>query len=294
MMSSKLLDAGRDDARLRRPHQPRLRPAARASTGACWTRTLEHRPAVYLVWIGLSLLAVPHVHDVAQGTGPARGSGRHLRHRRGRGQRDHRPDRAATRRRSTDVLLSVPETELHLSAHPPERRLRRHGGEAWGERKRTIFEILPEVQEKLHLIPGIRMLPGAPARAARRRPVPGRVRDLPRPPSPSRSSRFAEQLQQKAVAERHVRLPAASSTSRSTSRSPRSSSTATRSAALGLDLQQVGADLAAMIGGNYVNRFNIAGRSYKVIPQIQRVRPAQPRPAREHLRHRARTGSSCR
>jgi multidrug efflux pump len=32
----------------------------------------------------------------------------------------------------------------------------------------------------------------------------------------------------------------------------------------------VGADIAAMMGGNYVNRFNIAGRSYKVIPQIQR------------------------
>ena len=42
-------------------------------------------------------------------------------------------------------------------------------------------------------------------------------------------------------------------------------------AALGLNMQQVGADLSAMIGGNFVNRFNIAGRSYKVIPQIKRV-----------------------
>ena len=33
----------------------------------------------------------------------------------------------------------------------------------------------------------------------------------------------------------------------------------------------MGADLASMVGGNYVNRFNIAGRSYKVIPQIQRM-----------------------
>jgi multidrug efflux pump len=40
---------------------------------------------------------------------------------------------------------------------------------------------------------------------------------------------------------------------------------------LGLDLEQVGSDLAAMVGGNFVNRFDIAGRSYKVIPQIQRV-----------------------
>src|SRR5207237_5063180 len=42
-------------------------------------------------------------------------------------------------------------------------------------------------------------------------------------------------------------------------------------AAMGLDMQQVGADIAASIGGNYVNRFNIEGRSYKVIPQIKRV-----------------------
>src|SRR5437868_7694113 len=42
-------------------------------------------------------------------------------------------------------------------------------------------------------------------------------------------------------------------------------------ASLGLDMQQVGADMSASIGGNFVNRFNIAGRSYKVIPQIKRA-----------------------
>ena len=42
-------------------------------------------------------------------------------------------------------------------------------------------------------------------------------------------------------------------------------------AALGLNLSQVGADLGVATGGNYVNRFNMDGRSYKVIPQIQRT-----------------------
>src|SRR6195256_1728765 len=42
-------------------------------------------------------------------------------------------------------------------------------------------------------------------------------------------------------------------------------------ASMGLDMQQVGADMSASIGGNFVNRFNIAGRSYKVIPQIKRT-----------------------
>ena len=42
-------------------------------------------------------------------------------------------------------------------------------------------------------------------------------------------------------------------------------------ASLGLDMKQIGADLSAMVGGNFVNWFNISGRSYKVIPQVQRI-----------------------
>ncbi len=42
-------------------------------------------------------------------------------------------------------------------------------------------------------------------------------------------------------------------------------------ASLGLNLQQIGADVGSMIGGGFVNRFSISGRSYKVIPQIERT-----------------------
>jgi multidrug efflux pump len=42
-------------------------------------------------------------------------------------------------------------------------------------------------------------------------------------------------------------------------------------ASMGLSMQQVGADLATMLGGNYINRFNMAGRSYKVIAQVERA-----------------------
>lgn len=47
-------------------------------------------------------------------------------------------------------------------------------------------------------------------------------------------------------------------------------------ASLGLNLGQVGADLSTMLGGNYVNRFSISGRSYKVIPQVTRVERLNP------------------
>jgi len=39
----------------------------------------------------------------------------------------------------------------------------------------------------------------------------------------------------------------------------------------GVDLAQAGRDLSTLLGGNYVNRFSIQGRSYKVIPLVQRA-----------------------
>lgn len=42
-------------------------------------------------------------------------------------------------------------------------------------------------------------------------------------------------------------------------------------AALGMTQQDVGAALSAALGGGYVNYFSIAGRSYKVIPQVLQV-----------------------
>jgi multidrug efflux pump len=42
-------------------------------------------------------------------------------------------------------------------------------------------------------------------------------------------------------------------------------------AELGLNMNSVGSALSAALGGNYVNYFSLDGRSYKVIPQVQRV-----------------------
>jgi multidrug efflux pump len=39
----------------------------------------------------------------------------------------------------------------------------------------------------------------------------------------------------------------------------------------GVDLSQAGLDLSTLLGGDYVNRFSIQGRSYKVIPQVARA-----------------------
>ena len=39
---------------------------------------------------------------------------------------------------------------------------------------------------------------------------------------------------------------------------------------LGVTMQDIGNSLATLLGGNYVNRFNLYGRSYQVIPQVPR------------------------
>jgi len=40
---------------------------------------------------------------------------------------------------------------------------------------------------------------------------------------------------------------------------------------LGISMQDIGTALATLLGGNYVNRFNLYGRSYEVIPQVPRA-----------------------
>jgi multidrug efflux pump len=44
----------------------------------------------------------------------------------------------------------------------------------------------------------------------------------------------------------------------------------------GVELSQAGQDLSTLLGGDYVNRFSIQGRSYKVIPQVKRVERLSP------------------
>ena len=62
----------------------------------------------------------------------------------------------------------------------------------------------------------------------------------------------------------------------------------------GVDLSQAGRDLSTLLGGNYVNRFSIQGRSYKVIPQIERAERLTPDQLVADLHHGLATTSSCR
>ena len=62
----------------------------------------------------------------------------------------------------------------------------------------------------------------------------------------------------------------------------------------GVDLSQAGQDLSTLLGGDYVNRFSIQGRSYKVIPQVKRTERLTPISSRQLYVHGIATMRSCR
>ena len=53
---------------------------------------------------------------------------------------------------------------------------------------------------------------------------------------------------------------------------------------LGITMPNIGNTLATLLGGNYVNRFNLEGRSYQVIPQVPREQATVAGSARPLLR----------
>src|SRR5205823_4249163 len=82
--------------------------------------------------------------------------------------------------------------------------------------------------------------------------------------------KLAEQLQQKAMASGKFAFPPQIDTKID---QPEMQLVMDRDkvASLGLNLAQVGSDLSTLVGGNFVNRFSLSGRSYKVIPQLKRI-----------------------
>ena len=143
----------------------------------------------------------------------------------------------------------------------------------WSQRTKTTQQLLLESAGKLSKIPGVRVIPLTPP------PLPGGGNFpvdfvIASAAEPQQVSQFAEQIVQKAMAsgkfifaDTDVKFD-----------QPQAEVVFDRDKlrSQGVDLTQAGQDLSTMLGGNYVNRFSIQGRSYKVIPQIKRVERLTP------------------
>ncbi len=247
----------------------------RALYGRLLDATLDARPAVYTVWVVVSLLTIPMYLMSPRELAPTEDEGVIF------GIIDASADATVdqTSRFTAAVnqaYLSVPETEFTFQITRPNSGFAGMVVQPWGERRRNIFQILPEVQEKVRAIPGIRTLPVLPPALPGGGQFPVEF-VLASTAESEQLLQFARRLQLKAIQSGLFAFPPIIDVNID---QPQSEIVVDRdkTAELGLDLQQVGSDMAAMVGGNYVNRFDISGRSYKVIPQIQRVdrlNPAQ-------------------
>jgi multidrug efflux pump len=230
--------------------------------------TLRFRPAVYLVWIAVSLLTVPMFIMSPRELAPTEDQGVifGILDAAANSTLDQTSRYAAAANRA---FLSVPETEFTFQITFPSSGFGGLVTEPWDDRDRTIFDILPEVQQKLSAIPGIRMFPVTPPALPGGGQFPVEF-VLASTAETDRILQFAEQIQFKAMQSGMFAFPPLIDVKID---QPQAEFVIDRDkvADLGLDLEQVGSDLGAMVGGNFVNRFDIAGRSYKVIPQIQRT-----------------------
>lgn len=145
----------------------------------------------------------------------------------------------------------------------------------WKTRERTTEQVLPEAFGVLSQVPGVNAFPGRPP------PLPGAGQFdvevmITSTDEAEQMAPYAGQLVGAAFAsgkflyadtDLKIDLPQV-----------RLNIDKEKVADLGLDLASVSRELGVMLGGGYVNRFNLEGRSYKVIPQIEdkgRVTPEQ-------------------
>jgi multidrug efflux pump len=139
----------------------------------------------------------------------------------------------------------------------------------WGERARSAKELQPLVQQKLNEVEGVQVfvfsLP----------PLPGSTGGLPVQMVISSTTGYEtiynvmEQL--KEAARKSGLFMITDSDLQFNSPVVRLRIDRSKASDLGLNMQEIGSTLALLVGENYVNRFNLNGRSYEVIPQVPRV-----------------------
>jgi multidrug efflux pump len=230
--------------------------------------SLNVRPAVYTVWIVISLLTIPMFMMSAKELAPTEDQGVifGILDASANSTLDQNSRFAAAVNRA---FLSVPETDFTFQVTFPSSGFGGMVVKPWDKRDRTIFAILPEVQQKLQTIPGIQIFPVLPPAlpGGGQYPVEFIIASTA---ETGQILEFAHQIQQKAAQSGMFAFPPQIDVKID---QPQSEFIIDRDkvAELGINLEQVGADLGGMVGGDFVNRFDISGRSYKVIPQIQRV-----------------------
>ena len=271
MMASRLLREGATDRGFAGVVN-RLFERVRAAYSRNLAGTLRFRPVVLTVWAIVAALMVPFYMFSQRELAPAEDQGVVF------GVIQASPNSTIDQtnlytNEVYDVYHSFPESQSIFQITNPNGGFGGMVTKPWSERKKTAQQLLVESTAPLSKIAGIRVIPLTPP------PLPGGGNFpvdfvIASAGEPQQLVQFANQLVQKAMTS-GIFIYADSDLKYD---QPQAEVVFDRDKlrSQGVDLSQAGQDLSTLLGGNYVNRFSIQGRSYKVIPQVKRVERLTP------------------
>ena len=266
MMSSKLLKAGADERGFAGMINRRF-DNFRTLYLRMLSGTLQYRPVMLTLWIIIVVLMVPFYMFSQRELAPSEDQGVVF----GVIQSSANSTLDQTNLFTTqvyDVYRSFPENASVFQITAPGGGFGGMVTKPWSERKKTTQQLLMESSASLSKIAGIRVIPLTPPAlpGGGNFPVDFVIMSAA---EPEQLSQLANQIVQKAMAS-GIFIFADTDMKFD---QPQTEVVFDRDKlrSQGVDLSQAGQDLSTMMGGNYVNRFSIQGRSYKVIPQVKRA-----------------------
>jgi multidrug efflux pump len=231
-------------------------------------RALDARPAVYLVWGALTLAIVPMFLFSPKELAPEEDQGAVF-------TALEVPANASLEQVTAyssqvhDVFEADPDFHHSFVITFAERGFGGMVAEPWSERERDIMAIRDDLAPGVANIPGVRaplfLRPALPS--AGLFPVEVVIASTA---EHDELLRYAQQLVEEAAQSGQFAFPPIVDVRLDQARTDIVLDR-DKIATMGLNMEQVGADLSAALAGDFVNRFNMEGRSYKVIPQVQRV-----------------------
>lgn len=230
------------------------------------SRTLEYRPVVYALWAIVAFLAIPFYMFSQQELAPKEDQNVIF----GIVQASANSTLDQTKlyaAKVNEVYDSFPEKENTFQITFPTGGFSGMVVKPWSEREKSIEQLHLEASGALSQIPGIRVISLIPPA------LPGGG-DFPvdfviaSTDEPEKLIEFANQLMAKAYASGLFMFADADLKFDQPQVEVVFDRDKVRSQ--GVDMSQAGRDLSTLLSGDYVNRFSIQGRSYKVIPQVKR------------------------
>jgi multidrug efflux pump len=266
MMASKLLRGGDTERGFAGFVNRRFESVRRGYTRAL-TATLRYRPVVLTLWVIVALLMVPFYMFSQRELAPAEDQGFFF------GFIQASPNATLDQTKLfTDQIFDVYNA---MPEHASIFQITQPGGgfggmvtRPWSQRTKTTQQLMMEAMGPLSKIAGVRVIPQMPPALPGGGNFPVDL-VIASAAEPKQLIELAEQLVKKAFAS-GLFIYADSDLKFD---QPQAEVVFDRDKlrSQGVDLSQAGRDLSTLLGANYVNRFSIQGRSYKVIPQITRA-----------------------